>query len=200
MARRDMATWLRLGRELRSWGEKLLMLTVVLAAGVTWIDPSEARPGRALEADEIPDSGYIIRIEVIDIWVPESLIELAKQPAASSVPQSHQELRTLLERSGHRNLWFAVTTRHYQINGGAGDLTYIRHPYLEPEHFRELQSVLAIAVGKPPLDPSRFGSGCAVHIVPKELSDREPREVVEQLLSSSLDSRQPLQGSNEIGR
>ena len=83
MARPDMATWLRLGRQLRSWGEKLLMLTVVLAAGVTWIDSSEARPGRAHEADDTPDSGYIIRTEVIDIWLPDSLIDLARQPAGS---------------------------------------------------------------------------------------------------------------------
>ncbi len=199
MARPDMVTWPRLGRQLRSWGEKLLMLSVVLAVGITWIDLREARPGRALEADAIPDSGYIIRIEVIGVWLPDTLIDLARQPAGPCSAQSHQDLRTVLERSGQQNLWFALTTRHHQINGGAENLTYIRYPYLEPDHFRELLNVLAIAAGKPPLDPSRFESGCAVHIVPEELSDREPRAVVEQLLSGLLDTRQAFQGSNEIG-
>ena len=200
MARPDMAIWPRLGRQLRSWGEKLVILTVALAAGSTWIDLSEARPGRGLEADDTPDSGYVVRIEVIDIWLPDILIDLARQPAGPCSAQSHQDLKTILERNGQQNLWFALTMRHYQINGGAGDLTYIRHPYSEPEHFQELRSVLAIAAGKPPLDPSRFGAGYAVHIVPKELTDREPREAVEQFLSRSLDIRQPFQGSNEIGR
>ncbi len=64
----------------------------------------------------------------------------------------------MLERNGRQNVWFALTTRHHKINGGAAVITYIRHPYLEPEHFRELLNVLAIATGKLPHDLSPIDS------------------------------------------
>ncbi len=198
-----MATCRLLGQQLRSWGEQLLMLIVVLVVAIAWISIGKTLPGRGLEPDEGPGSGIDIRVEVVDIWLPVTLIDLARKPSASCVPQSHQELRTLLERSGQQNLWFALSTRHYQINGGVAVITYIRRPCFEPENFRELLNVLAIEAGNPLLDLSLFDSGCSVHILPKEMEEREPREVVDQLVgpqySPSGDSREPRDEANDAG-
>ncbi len=82
MTRRDIATWVWLGRQLWSWGEKLLMLIVSLVIGIAWITIGKARPGSGLGPDESRGSGLVIRVEVIDIWLPVTLIDLARQPPA----------------------------------------------------------------------------------------------------------------------
>jgi len=159
------------------------MLIVALAIGIAWIDCCATQPGRALEPDQVAGSGHIVRAEVLHLWLPETLIDLAKHVSGSSVAQSHQELRTSLERSGQENLWFAFTIRAHQVNGVAADITFIRHPYREPEDFREFLDILATAAGSPPDEPPAYYSGAEVHILPQELTEREPRAVVEELLS-----------------
>jgi hypothetical protein len=44
------------------------------------------------------------------------------------------------------------------------DITFIRFPYSEPDHFSEFQQVMAAAAGHPTL---RF-SGAEIRILPKE--------------------------------
>jgi hypothetical protein len=92
-------------------------------------------------------------------------------------------LQAILERRGQTDLWYALTTRGRQVNGAIADITVIRHPHRDSEHFQEFLEVLATAAGDPPHDPTLDYSGAEVHILPRELSDREPREVVEELIS-----------------
>jgi hypothetical protein len=178
-------TWRPIRRLLRSWGDKVLMVVVIvtMAIGLMRLGFRASVPTREPEPDDRGGSGIIVRDEVLHLWLPTTLIELARNQSDSSVAHTHQELRTFLERRGQENLWYAFTTRGHQVNGGTADMTFIRHPYRAPEHFGEFLDVLATAAGNPSRDPTSRYSGAEVHILSRELSEREPREVVEQLLS-----------------
>jgi hypothetical protein len=192
------ATWLRLRRLLRSWGEKVLIVVVfgALAMGVTWLGSRAGRPSGALEPGNYPGSGITVRVEVLHLWLPEALINLVGQRSETSVVLTHQELRTYLERRGRENLWYALTTRRHQVNGGMAEITLIRHPYDDPQQFGELLDVLATAAGNPPRDPPLYYTAAAVHILPEALAQREPREVVEGLLSVPFPPSASSQGSS----
>jgi hypothetical protein len=178
-------TWLALGRLLRRWGETVLMLFLLVApvAGFTWLGFCASRPSPVLEFDNQPGSGVTIRAEVLHLWLPETLIDLAEHSPVCSVPQTHHELQTTLERRVEEKLWYALTTRGYQINGGTEDITVIRYPYRDPQHFQEFLDVLATVAGNPPRYPTLHYSGADVHVLRGELSERDPSEVVEELLA-----------------
>ncbi len=178
-------TWLALRRLLGSWGEKVLMVFVLVAPliGLSWLDSRAIRPSRVHETDDQPGSGVTVRAEVLQLWLPESLIDLAGRQPESSVPQTHDELQTFLERRGQEKLWYALTTRGYQVNGDTADITVIRHPYGDPQHFQEFLDVLATAAGNPPRYPALHYSRAEVHILSGEPSERDRSEVVEELLS-----------------
>jgi len=175
----------------------MVFVLVAPVIGLTWLDSCARRPSRLLEPDDNPGSGVTVREEVLQLWLPETLIDLAGQHSESSVAPTHQELRTSLERRGQEKLWYALTTRSYQVNGGIADITFIRHPYRDPEHFQEFLDVLATAAGNPPRYPTLQYSGSEVHILPGELSEREPSEVVEELLSGPFP---PIERSQESSR
>ena len=141
-----------------------------------------SRPSRLPESDDKPGSGVTVRAEVLHLWMPETLIDLAGHQPLSSVVQTHDELPTSLERRGKEKLWYALTTRGHQVNGGIADITIIRHPYRDPQHVQEFLDVLATVAGNPPSYPTKHYSGAEVHVLPVEVSEREPSEVVEELL------------------
>ncbi len=176
---------LALRRLLKSWAEKVLMVSVLVApvVGLTWLDSCASRPGQSLEPDDKPGSGITVRADVLDLWLPATLIDLAGRHSESSVPSTHEELRTFLDRGGQEKLWYASTTRSYQVNGGVVDITVIRHPSRDPQHFQEFLDVLATVAGNPPSYPTLHYAGAEVHILPGKLSEREPSEVVEELSS-----------------
>jgi hypothetical protein len=180
-------------RLLRSWADKAMLLALVAATaiGLAWLDSRVIRPGRGLEPQDDPRSGVTVRNEVLHLWLPETLSELAKHQPFTAVAQQHQQLRTSLERRARESAWYALTTRAHQANGGMADITYIRHPYSDSQTFQELLDVLATAAGNPPLHSTLNLSGARVHILSSELSEREPSEVVRELLRGQLMSSQP---------
>jgi len=173
----------------------MVFVLVAPVIGLTWLNSCASRPSRLLEPDDKPGSGITVRAEVLHLWLPETLIDLAGHQAEYSVPQTHHELQTSLERRGQEKLWYALTTRGYQVNGGITDITFIRHPYRDPEHFQEFLDVLATVAGNPPRYPTLHYSGAEVHIPPGELSEREPSEVVAELLSRPFPPFERSQGS-----
>ena len=66
------------------------------------------------------------------------------------------------------------------------EITFIRQPYRESKFFQEFLDVLATLAGNPPIDSTSNFSAAEVHILPNELSEREPREVVEGLLHGEI--------------
>src|SRR5262249_30816329 len=132
--------WLALGRLLESWGERVLMLLLLVTpvVGFTWLGSCASPPSRALEFDSQPGSGVTIRAEVLHLCLPRTLVDLAGGQPRYPVPQTHHQLQTFLESRAQEKLWYALTTRGYQVNGGIADITFIRYPYRDPEDFQEL--------------------------------------------------------------
>jgi hypothetical protein len=179
MTNSNAVTWRLLGRLLWSRGEKFLMLGLIaaLALGSTWLNVGASRPSRRLEADDLPGAGVIVKTEVVDLWLPETLIDLVDHRPECVLARTQQELRTTLECRGVDDLWYAYTIRCYQVNGGVGDVTFVRRPSLcESQNFAEYLNVLATAAGNP---PGRYASA-EVHILPGNLSARQVREAVER--------------------
>jgi hypothetical protein len=177
-----------------SCGQTVLMVSVLVASsiGLAWLGFRSSGPSRSLEPADEPGSGIIVRTEVLRLWLPETLIDFAEDRSQSSAPQTPSELRAFLERRGQTDLWYALTARGHQVDGRISDITFIRRPYSDSQHFREVLDVLATAAGDPAQYPTMSYAGAEVHILPRELSEREPREVVEELKSRSF---QRLDGS-----
>ena len=182
------ATWPPLWRRFRSWGDKVLILAVIVAAAIafTRLDSQVIRPSRTVEAEEQPGSGVVVRYEVVHLWLPETLLDESRHQPISAEARSHAEVRSLPEPLGRQKLWYALTIRGHQQNGRHASVTYIRHPYRNPEHFSEFLKALATAAGHPPIDWAPNFSKANVHIIPGELSEREPSEVVKELLSRQV--------------
>jgi hypothetical protein len=151
-----------------------------------------ARPPLESLPDGRPGSGIVTRVEVTTIWLPKGLFELAQRPADHAVIASHEELQTHLDRQGLATAWYAMTTRGYQLNGAAAEITFIRRPGESPEHFEEYQAVMATAAGRPPDHPGLDFSRARVVAFADSLLNADPREVVAEMTTQADRSRQSL--------
>jgi hypothetical protein len=135
-------------------------------------------PAETPAAEEPPGSGIILRTEVITIWVPRALREMARQWAGPLVDYPPEHVQIYLARNGWRVGWYALTCRGYQVNGQSGEITHIRWLSEAADHPDELQAVMATAAGR----PSRFqGSGFSharVEIIPETLQAADSREAI----------------------
>jgi hypothetical protein len=189
IARPIAAAWRRLRRLYQGLRDLLLIGLVVGAAGagLSFLASHARRVPREQEANERPAAGVTVRTEVIQAWLPETLIALAARGSNAMVLHSHQELREVLEHQGHQDAWYALRVRHHQINGESAEITFIRHPYREPEIFQEFLDVVAISAGNPASDPATDYSRATVHRVPATISERELREAI-QASARTLDA------------
>ena len=184
------------------WGSEILMAAGIMGAaiGLSWLDSLEIRPSRASDRIDEPGSGVTLSVEVLQLWLPETMVDLASKCRGSSVPSTHQELRALLERRGLEEVWYLLAIRNHQVNGGVADITFIRYPYRDLERFREFLDVLATAAGNPPSNPSWNYADAEIHILPSEVSHREPLGVVAELSSLPCSSLEPLHRSGSESR
>jgi hypothetical protein len=178
----DISPWPR--RRHRNWDGSVSIITLITAAALwfAWLDSQVLGPGRAVEVEDPSGCGISVRSEVIHLWLPQSSIELARR--SRSVIETHQELRAALERRGQENLWYARTIRSHQLDGGVAVITYVTYPYREPEHFQELVEILARAAGDLGSHSASRDSAAEIHILPGNLVQRPPREVVKELLAA----------------
>ena len=159
-------------------------MAILLAAavlGVAQVDSHSAGPSPESEIPEPPGSGTVVASEVLCVWVPETLAKLAAQQSRSPVAPTHADLRRSLEDLDQRGLWYAVTIRGRQANGAHSDMSFIRHPYDEPQHFQEVLLVLARAGGTSGCDDAGCFSTAAVHMVSDELSRQGPSWLIARL-------------------
>jgi hypothetical protein len=121
---------------------------------------------------------------VIHLYLTRTLIKLANHQTQQPPLQTHEDLRRSLEVQEHRDLWYALTLRGFQVNGEFADTTFIRRPYDEPDRFAEFLEIMAAAIGSP-RDLWKNLSSATVHLIPDELSERDPREVITELIGQS---------------
>jgi hypothetical protein len=178
-----LAIW----RLLINWGQKIFLISALVAfpIGLAWLGSCASGPCRPAEPSDKPGSGVVVRTELVRLWLPETLIELSERRSLSAVPQTHSDLRFFLERRSQTNLWYALTIRGHQANGGNADVTYIRRPYGDLEHFQEFLDVLAAVAGENPQYSTMSYASAELHILSRELSQREPTDVVHELRSRS---------------
>ena len=122
-------------------------------------DPETPRQGREQESDDLPGGGIITSTDVLQIWLPEPLVDLAKRESRSFVVEKHQELLKILERPEYQDLFYAFTARGYQVNFGSADITFIRYPLRVHEDLQEFLNILATAAGSLPRSPAADYSG-----------------------------------------
>ena len=165
------------------WVETFFM-RMVLGSGVIVLAGVSLRTTEPVhESASLDGSGTIVRSEPIHIWLPQTLIKRTNSPAsASRVVRNHEEWRRFLEREGREDLWYAMTSRGHLVNGGFVDITMIRHPYDEPEHFAELRAILATAAGNPPHTTEVDFSRASVHLLSEEDVKRDPRQFMAEQL------------------
>jgi hypothetical protein len=158
-----------------------LVMVIVVGTGaiaITAFSSYMARQEQRAASDYDPDDGIVIRTEVIRLYLPRTLIELAQRQKLQPSLHSHEDLRRKLEFEHHRDLWFALTERAHTLKGGIVDIKHFRTPYKDRGHFPEFLEILAAAVGNPSADLS----SAKVRLIPDELSERDPREVISELL------------------
>jgi hypothetical protein len=167
-------------------GRKLFTLIVIGGGslGLTLFASHLARQDRVPEPDNHPGSGIIVRSEVLRLWLPQTLIELAKRQTLPSRIRTHEELQRTLECLCQRDVWYALTARAHKVNGERVDLTTIRWPYRDSRYFPELLDVLALAAGEPPSDPTPGFSDVSISVLPDDSLKREPREVMREVLGA----------------
>jgi hypothetical protein len=162
---RDGCGWPQ--RVLPILGGKTLMaiLLVTAVAALTTANSHLPRPDQDDEAEELPGAGIIVRSEVVHLQIPETLWELACLQSQAQVVSDHNDLRLFLEQRHQTDLWYAVTTRGHQVNGGHSDITFVRHPYDDPLHFQEVLDILARAIGRTDGDTTSEYFGASVSII-----------------------------------
>jgi hypothetical protein len=173
------------------WGGKVFMGFVIAAGPMLLIRLAShvTRQAQEVEPANRPGSGVIVHTDVIGLWLPQTLIDLAKHLSPFPAPRTHQELQRFLERQNQKNLWYAVTIRGRQVSGALVDITLIRLPYNDPDHFPELLDILAAIAGNPPRDTTADFSTASVHILAGDSLKGEPREIIAEFLH---DASQPV--------
>jgi hypothetical protein len=156
-----------------------VVVFVTTAIGLIQFNAVVPQPCAEQELNGPPGAGVIVRSQVIHLWLPETLVDPARTESPALVGQTHQELKKALECRGQQNLWYAITVRGHQVNHLAVDISFIRYPYREPEHFQELMDVLATLAGSPPRHPFAAYSAAVVNIMPAGLSRREWLEAMQ---------------------
>jgi hypothetical protein len=181
MMKFDGAGSAALGQFVRIAGGNVLIVLLLVGASLalTCGNSRLSRHGGSIEPFAPPSSGVTIRSEVVELWLPEVLLELTRDQSESALARTDEDLRTRLEQQGRHDLWYALTIRSHQKNGGAVVITYIRQPYREPEHFAECLEVLSWAARKIDRSSGQRFSGTRVHLVPGKPSLQELGKLVD---------------------
>jgi hypothetical protein len=161
-------------RFLTIWRDRIFMTIVIIAAimALNRFASHVAQQAQKPTSADGPNAGIIIRTEMLDVWLPQTLFERPK----------HQSLQQFLELHGQENIWYALNVRGHQVNGVFADILIIRRPCRDPDHLPELLDILATTSGDPPSDPKFDFSQAAVHIIAEDLARRQPAEVISELL------------------
>ena len=141
-------------RLLKNCGENVWFAVVLIGAviGLTRFATQVSQSGRALEINNVPDGGAVVRLEVRYLWLPEALTRLARPQSRSPLIRNHEELKQFLELRDLEDHSYALTIR------AASTQRRVRRDHVrssarndESEStFQEFMDALATAAGSPP--------------------------------------------------
>jgi hypothetical protein len=165
--------------------ESTVFIVFVTAAGALGLTRFASHVGgqdQDLASSDQPGGGIIIRSEVLRVWLPPALLELAKREPPVGTIRNHEAFRRFLEIRRQEKVWYAIAVRGYQANGDIVDMPFVRRPYGEPRQFPELLEMLAIATVNSSGDPMDKPSTTLVSPVPERLLRRDPLDAIAELL------------------
>ena len=103
--------------------------------------------------------------------------------------QTQEDLKGLFHvQQRRKQVCYAITMRTTEESGQSAVNTVIRWPCDDRWYLPEFLEILAVAAGKPPGDSVVDYSETSVCVVPAYSLDREPREVMDELLKTGVDS------------
>jgi hypothetical protein len=123
--------------------------------------------------------GLTIRSEILTIYAPQALVELAK---AHPEITTNDELARLI-RAAKLNVWFAIVARNHQANGFFTDIPIWYRPGERPECFDDAKAALRM------LARDRRGPGIMAYtnarteVIDDAMMKIEPAEGLRQLLT-----------------
>jgi hypothetical protein len=165
------------------WVSRMFMVLVLAAGGLAltnFASDVDKKDQNLADGDQ-PEAGIIVRSEVLHIWLPPALIELANRQPSSGVMRTHEDLKQFLERRGQEKVWYAMTTRGHQANGNSIDMPFVRQPYSEPNSFPEFLHILAVATENSSDEATDEFSSALVHVLPEESVTFDFRNVMAEL-------------------
>jgi hypothetical protein len=177
-------------------GTAAAMIAAVL--GLLWADPHAQAPG-----PEGPSgSGIVVHTEVTAIWLPQALLDLARQQGGPPEFRLTEELQTFLGRSGCTTAWFALTYRFHQVNGQSAELTQTRLLSDAADHLEELQAMMATAAGRPSHFEGKNFSHARVDVIPDSMQGIDRREAIARLMAGPIagDEYSPTRGPDSVRR
>ncbi|WP_406695404.1 hypothetical protein V5E97_30715 [Singulisphaera sp. Ch08] len=178
--------WLRRLPPVRSEAFGAAILLAAALAMIAWANVPPSGPAQGDECNEnASDSGIIVRSEVIHLWLPESLRELASPQSQVPITTNHNDLRRYLEHQNRQDPRYAVTIRGHQADGDHADVHFIRHPSENPDHFLELLNILADVRGTPGHESATNFPGASTHFISDELLNRGPSEILAEIQRSA---------------
>ena len=106
-------------RSLAIWRGNAFMTIVIVAAvvGFSRFGSDANRQAQKLEPADRAGAHVFVRSEVLRVWLPRTLTELARRESQSRSIRSHEELRRILELQHQQDLWYALTMRAHQADG-----------------------------------------------------------------------------------
>jgi hypothetical protein len=117
--------------------------------GACWVRDEWSRPTPGTGGREVALSpGSNVRSEMIGLWLPEPLQELANPEGRARIASDPEGLRRFLESRRGQDPICTVIVRGYQADGAHTDITFLRRPCEEPDHFWELWDALAAAIAE----------------------------------------------------
>jgi hypothetical protein len=164
--------------------------------GLIWAGLPTAVPA----PDALAGSGIIVKSEVIVIWMPRALHDLARHRAGPPVDRCPEELQTYLGPNHWRTGWYALRYRCHQVNGESTEITQIRRLSEAADHLDELEDVMAAAAGSPPRYEAF--SHARVKSIPDTLQAVDPREAITELMADPIvgDGSSPTGGPGPTPR
>jgi hypothetical protein len=164
--------------------EGSLFMAIVIVAGTIGLirfGVDVARPHQKPGSAESWEAAVVDRFEMLRIWFPKSLVELAESPCRCPVTRTHGEFQRYLERRHEENLWYAYTVRTHERNGKYADCTYLRHPYKDPFVFEELRTFLAGLAENPPHFETEELANVTFAVIPDDLLKHDESMAVRRL-------------------
>src|SRR5262249_51717794 len=131
-------------------------------------------------------TGVDERSEIVEIWLPKALYDLVNDEPELHTVRSGAELRSRLKANGSAPVWIAFRVRHFSRDGRSTDIRHFNYPCDESGPvFRQCLDLVATAAGKPPHYPLVDFSAAKVGIIPDPLMQRNPRDVLDELMPAT---------------